>query len=47
MNMQHGDPRDETISETVKENQTASQSYCGDDLCRQSLSDHLGGTRSP
>ena len=45
--MRHSDPHDETIIETAKENQTASQSYCGDDLRQQSSSDHLRGTRSP
>ena len=45
--MQHGNPHNETLSEMTEENQTASQSHCGDDLRQQSSSDHIGGTRSP
>ena len=45
--MQHVDPHNETLGEMTEENQTTSQSHCGDDLCGQSSSDHIGETRSP
>ena len=42
--MQHVDPCNKTLGEMTEENQTASQSHCGDDLCGQLSSDHIRGT---